>query len=99
LPLFLAKKEVFDWLLQGKKTIDVRKGRLIEGEKAVFISGPRKLTLRILETKSGKLIEVVRLDNFRQVIPSAASLDDALDYFRGLYEVCDGVFTAYSVVL
>jgi ASC-1-like (ASCH) protein len=98
LPVFLAKKEVFDWLLQGKKTIDVRKGRLIEGDTAVFISGPRKLTLRIVATQSGALTDVVRADNFRLVIPSAASLREALDYFRGLYGVCDGVFTAYSVV-
>ncbi len=97
LPVFLAKREVFDWLLQGQKTIDVRKGRPIVGDTAVFMSGPRRLALRVVGVQSGLLGEVVREDNFRLVIPSAGSVAEALAYFRGLYGVCDGVFTAYSV--
>jgi ASC-1-like (ASCH) protein len=97
LPVFLAKKEVFDWLLEGKKTVDVRKGRRIEGETVLFISGPRRLTLRVVEVHSGKLGDLVRLDNFRQVIPCAQSLGEALAYFGRFYGDCDGVFTAYTV--
>ena len=83
--------------MQGTKTIDVRKGSPQHGDTAVFISGPYRLTLRIVKTQSGKLTDVVGLDNFRQVIPSAADVDDALAYFRRLYGNCDGVFTAYTV--
>ena len=63
----------------------------------MFLSGSRRLTLRIVATQSGKLAEVVRLDNFRQVIPSAQSLEEAFAYFRVLYGDCSGVFTAYTV--
>jgi ASC-1-like (ASCH) protein len=97
MPTLLAKREVFDWLMQGKKTIDVRKGTPKSGDTVLFISGPRRLTLRVVGTQSGKLTDVVRLDNFRQVIPSAQSLDEALAYFCQFYGACEGVFTAYTV--
>ena len=97
LPLFLAKKEVFEWLAQGKKTIDVRKGNPKPGEIAVFQSGPHALRLRIAKKESGGLMDVLHTDNYLQVIPSAGGLGDAVDYLRRLYGVCDGVFTAYYV--
>jgi ASC-1-like (ASCH) protein len=97
MPTFLAKKEVFIWLQQGKKTVDVRKGNPQRGGTAQFICGPHRLVLRVVGMQSGKLTEVIRLDNFRQVIPSAASVDDAVAYLRRLYGVYDGVFTAYTV--
>ena len=97
LPWFLAKKEVFQWLLSGQKTIDVRKGNPKPGEIAVFQSGPHALRLKVVKTEMGLLSEVLRLDNFRQVIPSALALEDAVSYLRGIYGVCDGVFTAYYV--
>jgi hypothetical protein len=95
LPLLFAKKEVFIWLKEGKKTIDVRKGSPRPGDVAIFQSGPFSLTRKILKTETGALGEVVRKDNFRQVIPSAAVLGDAIAYLRGLYCDYDGVFTAY----
>jgi hypothetical protein len=95
--MFLAKKEVFNWLVQGQKTIDVRKGKPKPGEIAFFQSGPHELRLKIVKTESGRLTEILRLDNFKAVIPSAVQLEDALDYLRGVYSVCDGVFTAYYV--
>jgi ASC-1-like (ASCH) protein len=97
LPMFLAKKEVFKWLMQGQKTIDVRKGNPRPGEIAVFQSGPNALKLKIVKTESGPLSEILRLDNFKAVIPSAVQLDDAFDYLRAIYGVCNGVFTAYYV--
>ena len=96
--MFLAKREVFDWLLSGKKTIDVRKGRQIEGDTVVFLCGPRRLMLRVVDRQMGLLSVVVNEGNFRCVIPSADCLDEAFAYFRGLYGCCDGIFTAYYVV-
>jgi ASC-1-like (ASCH) protein len=96
-PVFFAKKEVFEWLSQGKKTIDVRKGGPQQGEVAVFLCGPRRLALKVVKTESGRLTDVIRVDNYRQVIPAAESLSDSLAYLRGIYGVCDGVFTAYTV--
>ena len=95
--MFFARKEVFEWLAQGKKTIDVRKGNPRDGDIAVFQSGPRTLRLRIVKKESGRLEEVLRLDNFRAVIPSALELDDAVDYLQRIYGISDGIFTAYYV--
>jgi hypothetical protein len=95
--LFFAKKEVLQWLLQGQKTIDIRKGKPKLGEIAVFQSGSRFLRLKIVKTECGQLSDILRLDNFKAVIPSAVVLGDAIGYLRGLYGVNDGVFTAYYV--
>ena len=95
MPLLFAKKEVFLWLKEGKKTIDVRKGAPRQGDSAIFQSGPFSLTRKILKIETGQLSEVVRGDNFQQVIPSAASLDDAIVYLNRLYSDYNGVFTAY----
>ncbi len=97
LPWFLAKKEVFEWLMHGQKTIDVRKGNLKPGEIAVFQSGSRILRLKIVKTESGRLTEVLRLDNFKLVIPTALELGDAVNYLERIYGVCDEVFTAYYI--
>ena len=95
--MFFAKKEVFQWLLQGQKTIDIRKGNPKLGEIAVFQSGSSILRLKIVKTECGHLTEILRLDNFKAVIPSAAILGDAIGYLWGIYGVNDGVFTAYYV--
>ncbi len=97
MPLLRTKKEVFEWLREGKKTIDIRKGNSQRGEIAVFEAGPHVLRLKIVRKQSGILTDLVRLDNYRQVIPSAGTLEDAIDYLRRLYGDCDGVFTAYYV--
>lgn len=97
MPTFLAKKEVYLWLKQGKKTIDVRKGNPQKGGIIEFICGPYRLRLRVVNVQCGRLCDVIRSDNFRQVIPSAVCLEDALGYLRGIYGDYDGVFTAYTV--
>jgi ASC-1-like (ASCH) protein len=93
----LAKKEVLEWLKSGQKTIDIRKGNPRQGDRVLFVSGPYKLEMRVVGRQSGALGDLVRADNFRQVIPSAGSVDEALDYLRRFYSDLDGVFTAYSV--
>jgi ASC-1-like (ASCH) protein len=97
LPVFRTKKEAFEWLRTGKKTIDVRKGEPRNGEIAVYLSGRKILRMKITKRETGKIQEVVRLDNYRLVIPSAATVDEALAYVHKLYEGYDGVFAAYHV--
>jgi hypothetical protein len=97
LPLFFAKREVFQWLVSGQKTIDVRKGSPKSGDIAVFQSGPNVWRLKIVKTEVGLLSEILDLDNFRAVVPSALELGDVVSYLRRIYSVCDGVFTAYYV--
>jgi ASC-1-like (ASCH) protein len=38
-PIFIVKKEVFEWVRTGQKTIELRRGRAREGDKAVFQCG------------------------------------------------------------
>jgi ASC-1-like (ASCH) protein len=95
LPLLYAKKEVFIWLKAGQKTIDIRRGSPMRGEFAVFQSGLKILRLKVVKYESGRLEEVLRLDNFKLIVPSAAVLGDAVGYLRGIYNGYDGIFTAY----
>jgi len=95
--MFMAKKEVFQWLREGTKTIDVRKGDARRGDTAVFQSGANYLEFLIVRKETGILTEIIRQDNFQQVIPTAKTLEEALGYLRKLYAVYDGIFTAYHL--
>jgi ASC-1-like (ASCH) protein len=97
LPVFRTKKEAFQWLKTGKKTIDIRKGEPLRGEIAVYLSGRSVLRMKITKRETGRIEEVVRLDNFRFVIPSAVTVEEAISYLRQLYYSYDGVFAAYHV--
>jgi ASC-1-like (ASCH) protein len=95
MPLFPAKKEVFEWVKAGSKTIDVRKGGARRGTIAVFQLGPYCVRMRIVKKETGTLTEIVRPDNFRSIIPTAESVDGAVEYLRRLYGAGEGLFTAY----
>ena len=97
MPVFRTKKEAFEWLKSGKKQIDVRKNKPYNGSIAVYISGRNVLRMQILKKETGKLVEIVHLDNFKSIIPSAQNLDAAVEYLRMLYVDYDGIFTAYYV--
>ncbi len=94
--MLLAKKEVMQWLKEGKKTIDVRKGSCRSTDSTVvFMSGPHKITATITKTVTGKLGEVITETNYRQVIPTAQTLQDAYSYLNEIYGDYDGTYTAY----
>jgi len=95
LPLFWAKKEVFDWIMAGKKTIDVRKGKAFRGKIAVFQYGNQYLRPRILQKQTGRLTEILRQDNYKLIVPSAESVNDAMKYLIEIYKTSEGDFTAY----
>lgn len=97
MPLLLTRKEIFIWLKEGKKTVDIRKGKPRRGDIAYFVSGPNKLQLKIAKKETGCLSELLRSDNFRCVIPNVETLAEAVSYMRGLYGDYGGVFTAYYV--
>jgi ASC-1-like (ASCH) protein len=98
MPVFFTKKEYFQAIQQGKKTIDIRKGRPKQGGTAVFLSGPRKLRMKITGRETGKLADIVGEENFRFIVPWAGSLEYALAVLRGIYVGEDGDdFTAYHV--
>ena len=64
---------------------------------AVFQSGLNVWRLKIVKTEVGLLSEILHLDNFNAVIPSALELEDVINYLKRIYGACDGVFTAYYV--
>jgi ASC-1-like (ASCH) protein len=97
LPVFRTKKEAFQWLSTGKKTIDIRKGKPHRGEIAVYLSGRNVLRMKVIKKETGALTEVLRSDNFRLVIPSASVVEVAVAYLLRLYDGYDGLFTAYYV--
>lgn len=97
MPLFTVRKELYEWIKEGKKNIEVRKGAASRGEIAVFQSGRRNLRFRIVKKETGALREVIRLENYKQVIPIAENVEEALTYFRKLYGTDLGLFTAYYV--
>ena len=99
MPIFRTKKEAFNWLRLGQKTIDVRKGIPRNGEIAVYLSGRKVLRFKIVKKEIGTLAEVLRTDNFKLVIPSACTIEEAMTYLRQIYNDCEGVFTAYYVAL
>jgi ASC-1-like (ASCH) protein len=93
----LAKKEVFEWLKNGQKTIDIRRGKPKQSDRLLFISGPYRLEMRVVGVQSGRLYDLIRQDNFKQIIPSADSVDEAVIYLRRIYGGFDGLFTAYFI--
>lgn len=98
MPLFWAKKEVFEWVRSGKKTIDIRKGKAFRGDIAVFQFGNQYVRLRISQKITGKLSEVISSENYTQVVPSARSVNEAFDYLHKIYGDYEGNFTAYYLV-
>jgi len=50
--MFMVKKEVFEWIRTGQKTIELRRGRAREGDKAVFQCG-RSILRGIIVKKEG----------------------------------------------
>jgi hypothetical protein len=96
-PVFRTKKEAYDRLRSGKKIMDVRKGKPIRGQIAVYLSGRKVLRLKIVRSETGSLHEIVRMDNFRLIVPSSDSIDNAVSYVEAFYLGYSGVFTAYYV--
>ena len=100
MPSFLTKKQVYDWMLTGEKTIELRKGNLQRGDCISFLSGQRKcLKGRILRKREGKLEDVLNIATYEKIIPTAKTLDDAVEFIRQLYQSTDGMFTIYEFQL
>ena len=96
MPLFMVKKEVFEWVRTGQKTVELRKGKPKQGNNAVFQCGRKIFRGKIVKKEEGRLAEVLREDNYKRIIPSAHSLEEATEYIRKLYGTTEEPFTAYS---
>jgi ASC-1-like (ASCH) protein len=99
-PSFLTKKQVYDWILTGEKTIELRKGESQKGDCIAFLNGQRKcLKGRILRKREGKLEDVLNVATYRKIIPTAKTLDEAVEFIRKLYQSTEGMFTTYEFQL
>jgi len=91
----MVKKEVFEWIRTGQKTIELRRGRAREGDNAVFQCGRNIIREKIFKKEEGSLTEVLRQDNYKNIIPIAHSLEEAITYLKGLYGIVEGRFTTF----
>lgn len=95
----MVKKEVFEWIKTGQKTIELRKGKAKVGDHAVFQCGRNILRGKIVRRDEGKLQVLLQSLNFKQIIPTANSAEEAKAYIKKLYGTTDGTFTAYQFAL
>ena len=91
----MVKKEVYEWIQTGQKSIELRRGKAKSGDVAVFQCGRNILRRKIIKREEGNLTDVLRKDNYKNVIPSANTLEEAINYIKKLYETTEGIFTAY----
>jgi ASC-1-like (ASCH) protein len=91
----MVKKENFEWIRSGRKGIDVRKRKKEKGDKAVFLCSKWMLKGKIIRKEQGKLSDVVNESNFRDIVPVAKNLKEAIAYIGRLYGAGEEEFTAY----
>jgi len=89
----MVKREVFEWIRRGRKTVELRKGVARAGDRAVFQCGRRILRGKIVGKDEGSLSEL--LLSFKDILPEARSVEEEA-YIKKLYGTVDGVFTAYK---
>ncbi len=86
MPAFLTKKQVFEWIRSGEKTIELRSGKCLNGDKIAFLNGQRQCVKgKILRKQEGKLEDVLNADTFKQIVPTAKSLDEARAFVKEIY--------------
>lgn len=95
MPLFPVKKQVFEWIKENRKTIEIRRGKAKKGNEAVFRSGRRMVRRKIIETREGHLRYLLLHYGFKNVIPAVQTLEETLRFYRDLGHDINGMFTAY----
>jgi ASC-1-like (ASCH) protein len=97
MPAFLTKKEVFDWIITGKKTMELRKGKAQNGGRIAFLNGRNESVRgKILRKHEGRLEDVLDIATYKSIIPTAKTLDEAMDFVKRLYPSTKGTFTTYE---
>jgi len=80
MPLFLVKKEVFEWIRTGQKNIELRRGKAKKGDVAVFQRGRNILRGIIVKKEEGSLTDILREDNCKNIIPIGVSQQTASEF-------------------
>ena len=97
MPSFSITTQVYEWIRAGEKTIEIRKGKQRKGEIITFLSG-RKQSMKgaVIRICEGKLEDVLNVDTYRKIVPTASNVDDALTFVKDIYPIADGPFTTYE---
>ncbi|MEM3697863.1 MAG: ASCH domain-containing protein [Candidatus Bathyarchaeia archaeon] len=95
----MVKKEVFEWIKTGQKTIELRKGKAKIGDQAVFQCGRNIHRGKIISKDEGDLAALLLNLNFKEIIPTANNVEEAAAYIKKPYGATDGPFTAYRFAL
>jgi ASC-1-like (ASCH) protein len=98
LPVFRVRKEPFNWILTGKKTVELRRGKIKRGDYAVFLTGrSQPLKVKITRKQEGTIEELINISTFRSIVPTAPNPDGAIEYIRKIYSSLEGTFAAYEI--
>ena len=95
MPLFFVKREILEVIANKQKTIELRRGKAKKGDIAVFQCVRKSLRRRIIKKEEGNLTDVLRQDNFKNIVPSAKTREEAINYIKNIYGTTEGVFTTY----
>jgi ASC-1-like (ASCH) protein len=94
------KKQVYEWIRSGEKTIELRSGKSVNGDSITFLNGRgQTVKARILRKQEGRLEDVLNAVTYRKIVPIAKSLDEALAFVKEIYPLADGTFTTYEFQL
>jgi ASC-1-like (ASCH) protein len=100
MPAFLTKRQVYDWIRSGEKTIELRSGKSVKGDTITFLNGRcQTVKARILRKREGRLEDLVNTVTYRKIVPTAKSLDEAMAFVMGIYPLAEGTFTTYEFQL
>ncbi len=98
MPVFRMKKEPFNWIKTGTKTVELRKGKAKKGDNATFLSGKSQVARgKILKKQEGKLSELLNSATYNNIVPTAKNLSEATEYLKRIYSSLEGTFTAYEI--
>jgi len=71
------------------------RGKVEQADNTVFQCGRNILKAKIIKKEEGNLADVLRQDNYKHIIPTAKSLEEAIKYIEKLYKSTEGTFTTY----
>ena len=84
MPLFRVYRDIFDCIVNGSKTIEVRT-RLLRGDTAVFQCGRSILRKKIKGRQEFDLGDGFLEKNWKLVVPMAASKQSARERLIGIF--------------
>ena len=69
---------------EWQKNIELRRGKAKKGDVAFFQCGRNILRRKIIKRREDNLTDVLRKDNYKNTIPSANTLEEAINYIKKL---------------